>query len=142
LLDLDPDEMLRTFRFVNVLDRFPGKGDSSNPRGDAWPRVKARKEFRRRIVPIVAKMFADLPTKQLPYVVLLGTNVRDAAGDRDLVHDGFFRWRTWYGSPRRKFIAHIAVVPHPSGVARWWNDLENVRTAEKFFRSPLFRRTI
>lgn len=37
----------------------------------------------------------------------------------------FFRWTERDG-------ARVAVIPHTSGIVRWWNDPENVEAARRF----------
>lgn len=57
-------------------------------------------------------------------VLLLGGRVATAFG----VHTELFEWTTSPG-----FAA--AVVPHPSGLSRWWNDPANVRTFHEFCKT-------
>ena len=44
---------------------------------------------------------------------------------------------TWAPAPPDgplRLAARVAVIPHPSGVVRWWNDPANVRRAAAFLR--------
>ena len=124
LMGLTQERMLLDHDFVNVLDRYPGTGGSSHPRGDAWPLSEARKA-------------ASLlwPTFAGRKVVLVGKNVRDAFKRTD----EFFVWSDAIHSLASRHVltdkAWIVVVPHPSGVSHWWNDSTNLLAAKFFFRS-------
>lgn len=45
-----------------------------------------------------------------------------------------FGVRREYFARQKIGTATAVVVPHPSGVNRWWNDSENVRRMERFMR--------
>lgn len=85
--------MLIRHDFVNLLDEFPGKGDSNHPRGDAFPVEKALES-------------ASLlwPKLRGRHVVLLGRNVMNAF---KLNID----WFTWVQIE----AAWFAACPHPIG---------------------------
>lgn len=97
---------------VNLLSRFCGK----NGKGDAFPLEIAREE--------AAALFPSLVRYRL--VILLGANVARAFFADPLP---ILETRRW-GLGRGEF----AVVPHPSGVNRWYNSPANVRRAENFLR--------
>ena len=60
-------------------------------------------------------------------LILLGQKVAKAFGlERPIA----LRWMLHRGS-------WVAVIPHPSGLNRWWNEAENRDAVEKFLR-PLF----
>ncbi len=106
LAGVSEDEFWRLFRTRNVLPRFPGK----NGKGDAFPIDEARRR-------------AASMRFRAGRVILLGQGVARAFGVRAPP-------LTWRRVGRREF----AVVPHPSGVNRWWNDPKNVRRAKRFLR--------
>jgi len=109
LMKTDLDDYLEKFDRVNVLDFFPGK----NGKGDAFPINKAR------------EMASRIRLGERPFVVLLGRNVARAFG---MAKMDPLTWTTVRGTP-------VALVPHPSGVNRWWNDCTNVRRARRFLRN-------
>lgn len=87
-----------------MLDAFPGK----EGRGDAFP----MREARARVDSLVPKLAGNV-------VVLLGKRVAAA-----------------FGMKRPKYLERVkhrgldvVVLPHPSGVNRWWNDARNVHRA-------------
>ena len=90
--------------YVNLLLYYPGRGDSNHPKGHHWPVAEARCQ---------AELM--LPTLQGRKVVFAGRNVADAFGINS-------PWLTWAWGLGFKMI----VVPHPSGVNRWWNSPENL----------------
>lgn len=64
-------------------------------------------------------------------ILLLGKRVADAFGMVDIKH---FESRSFYS-----ICGTIFVMPHPSGVNRWWNKLCNKREAETFMRTIIER---
>jgi hypothetical protein len=62
------------------------------------------------------------------FVLLAGHRVAAAFG----VREGYLREFVLQGVP-------AAVVPHPSGVNRWWNDPANVARASAFLRGVFAR---
>jgi len=103
------DELARRHELANLLPRFPGK----RGKGDAFPPAEAR-----RAAHGVRPKHRD--------VLLLGRHVARAFG----VDRPFFEW--WDLGRWR-----VAVVPHPSGVSRWWNDSANRARAAAFLREAL-----
>jgi len=67
-----------------------------------------------------------LPELRGRWVLLIGQGVARAFG----VQAGLLEWVEREG-------AWLAVVPHPSGVNRWWNELRNVERAAAFLRGCL-----
>ncbi len=57
------------------------------------------------------------------YVIILGKNVARAFNIKDIK---FFKWFKFND-------AEAVVIPHLSGVNRWWNDDKNREQAVKFF---------
>lgn len=101
------DVLSRCFTLRNLLDAFPGR---TRGKGAAFPMKEARAA-------------ADAFEVEEDLLVLLGRRVGAAFG----VSAGYFKFVDRGG--RR-----LVVVPHPSGVNRWYNDEENRRRARKFFR--------
>lgn len=115
-MGLTHDALLERHDHVNLLNKFPGKGDSSHPKGDAFPMAKAR---------IAAKRLR--PRLAGRHVILVGDNVRAAFGFKRL---GWFKPQV---VELRRGSTKIVVVPHTSGVCRWWNDRSNMDEARRFF---------
>lgn len=97
-------------RLVNLLNAWPGPDGA---KGDAFPVDEARLAARR-------------VRFNTPVVLLAGHRVARAFGLRV----GYLEWTTLRG--RR-----AAVLPHPSGINRWWNDPRNRRRASRFIREAL-----
>lgn len=110
LLGMSLADLLRAVDTTNLLPRWPGR--SASGKGDSFPLAEARRAA------------AELAAKEDPSraFLLAGTNVARAFGVSRL---GFLRWGLLGG--RR-----VAVIPHPSGVSRWWNDARNRARARAF----------
>jgi hypothetical protein len=109
----------RTLR-VNLLQAWPGRRGA----GDEAP-VGAMAEGARRL----------LPSWRCRRVVLFGrataSAVALAAGIKMRIEP--YRWiRGWSGGPRA-----LVLVPHPSGVSRYWNDVWNRMLCGDFIRGLL-----
>lgn len=114
LLGMTFDEYLRNTHRVNIFKNHQGR----LAKGDKFPLDRAKKKTMRLQVPAGAAV-----------VLLLGKNVAAAFGIRNAQ---FFDQR--YMWPRNSSrIIEVRVVPHPSGVSRWWNEPENRRTAARRF---------
>lgn len=96
---------------INLLTEWYG----SNGKGDKFPM-----EFAKENAASLKPLFA-----QYKHVILLGSNVAAAFGYKS-------KTLHWFGKDPL-----IAIVPHPSGVNRHWNDPANVEHA-KLFLTPLF----
>lgn len=99
--------------WVNLVEEWPG----AQPRGKGslWnPRLAAKKAAE------LEPTFGDYLG-----VVCLGRRVAQVviAGGSGFP---FFRWTTARSS------GLVAVIPHPSGIVRWWNEPENVEKARTF----------
>jgi uracil-DNA glycosylase len=116
LLGISSKELGERFCLVNVFDRWPGKAG----KGDAFPVSKARK--------IVAKMRFE----ESDLVFLAGKNVAKAFGFS----------RAEYFEELSLDGARAFVIPHPSGINRWWNDAENTKKASIFMRRKVFDEEI
>ena len=117
------EELLRRFDRHNLLDRWPGKSPAG--KGDIFPASAARdaadrikRTLRRRGV-----TFAG------PTVLLVGKAVARAFGLRRP------EYLTWY--PGFEWCLKGAVIPHPSGINRWWNSSRNRRRASRFLKQIL-----
>lgn len=100
------------FTFRNVLDYYPGQHESG--KGDAFPMDEARARAR------------DL-REEWEYgdtILLAGWNVKKAFEIPG--NPGYLRW---VETPEG---AHLAVIPHPSRVSRYWNDNRQVEKARAF----------
>lgn len=107
LAELAGLERLRDgFDAVNLLDRWPGP---AGPKGSAFPLALARPAAE-----------ALRPRIRRRRVILVGRRVASAFRLASLPY------LTWEGQ--------VAVLPHPSGVCRWWNEPENVELAAEFLR--------
>lgn len=107
----------------NLLNRWPG----SNGRGSAFPLREANR--------VAVAMMPALNGRR---VVLLGKRVARAFW----VETDYLKWAGHtYRHPDRldEVFAHfhVAVVPHPSRINRWWNDAQNLIRARAFLRDAL-----
>jgi uracil-DNA glycosylase len=100
---------LRGVPRVNLLDRYPGS-DGKGARFPIGPARTAAKSLLRAV-----------PEASL---VLVGRRVAEAFGFKTFAYD----WFEWFSVGGRAY----AVIPHPSGIVRWWNDPANRAAAERF----------
>lgn len=116
-------------RHVNLLDEWPGREGA----GSAFPldQARARAEYLKRCIAANGAGF-DYPWNRVgaecEVILLAGKRVAGAWGAKT----GYFSWTSWQGwapSPRNY---QVAVVPHPSGLNRWWNDEQNRTRAREF----------
>jgi hypothetical protein len=103
---------LSTVRANLLLNYLGEDGD-----GDAFPASDAR---------LAALDAADELSGRT--VVFVGRRVAQAFGCKS----DWFRWDRVFFKDGSEF--RFAVIPHPSGRNRWWNDPKNVDQAEKFLR--------
>ena len=111
-----PHECLgELFDLANLVPTFPGK----QGKGDAFPMDVARANA------------ARLNPWGRPFVLLVGKQVAQACGFK---HASYFDLL---------FMNNVStfIVPHPSGVNRWWNDPANREKAEAFMRALPALRT-
>ncbi len=102
------EELRQVFNCANLLDYYPGKAG----KGDRFPMKEAREA--------AAAIRPCLP----PLTVLLGRKVAEAFR---LPATPLGRWEEW---PDR--TGAWTVLPHPSGLNRFWNDPQNVQGAKAF----------
>lgn len=111
LLDVEHECLPVLFDLVNLLDRWPGKAG----KGDAFPMAEAKARAARLLPTFLAR----------PWILIVG---KATARAFRLRNPKYLEWVSFSGTS-------VAVVPHPSGVNRWWNDPANVARAEVFMRS-------
>jgi uracil-DNA glycosylase len=103
---------------TNLLEEYPGRH---------WPLNEAKVHAR-------FVLFEDDSIWRRPRVILVGRNVADAFGA--LQSWGWFEWFRFRGDRETEF----ALMPHPSGLNRWWNETENVKRARAFVEKLLGRQ--
>ena len=122
LMNLDALTYLKTFQRINLLRVFPGgRRRPGGTRVDHWPKAEAR-----RAADLIAPLLGD---KQ---VILVGRNVARAFG---LQLRGWHEWSSYVVSypPDQPVHFQVAVIPHPSGLNRWYQDSSNVAMATDFW---------
>jgi uracil-DNA glycosylase len=118
LMGLTHEEMLEQHDFINILNAWPGAGSG----GDLFPIDEAKR-----------KACELLPSLNGRLVVFLGSNVARAF---ELNKFSFFEFYQLLAlSQGSTTVASAAVVPHPSGINRWYNDHNNRETASRFLLS-------
>ena len=119
LLGTEQEQMLRDHDFINVLDRWPGKGIS----GDKFPVVEAMAAAKRKLAEMQGRT-----------VVLLGHNVARAFGFTSLM---YFSWYEIHDeqNPSKIVVPLVTVVPHPSGINRYYNDPTKRLIVAKFLQT-------
>lgn len=121
------DEYLDTFARDNLLHYLPRRSG----KGRNFPLSRAKRQVKR--------VFQEwwMPCQR---IVMLGRRVASAfewyRWDRVIgpIPHSEVKYLKWYRIENRGMLIWAAVVPHPSGVNRWWNDANNRRRARKFFR--------
>lgn len=120
---LDLNDVQAYFDTLNLLPLYPGRTSSG---ADAFPLAEARSRA----------LSVDLSER--PFTLLVGRNVARAFNMPWLP---YLRWmRYWY--PGIVGFGWVAVLPHPSGLNRWWNSAENQEAASDFVRSALWRNAL
>lgn len=101
------------FKMINVFDYWPGRSG----KGDAFPRDKIPDKLRKMVASYSATIF-----------------VGRGVADRFKFNPP--EYLIWYSYPHRKQAASI--LPHPSGVNRWYNDPQNLKDAQMFLRGIIW----
>ena len=110
---------------MNLWGRYPGRGKWVQ--GDAFPASdRARRAAARRR--------SALAASGCEVLVCCGRLVASCFGVGDAP---FLEWREV--PLARGKNARVVVVPHPSGVSRWWNDEASRERAAKFLASVVGR---
>lgn len=106
------EELADRANLVNVLSSFPGKARAG--KGDAFPLERARRAARRM--------------RLAGTILFAGKGVARAFG---IGGAEYFEWRAIDAATT------AAVIPHPSGVSRWWNEPGNEERARAFLRAAM-----
>jgi uracil-DNA glycosylase len=113
LCGMSNQELLTRCRTANLLSDWHGK----NGKGDKFPFEPAMK---------AAEAILN-DWQAFDKLLLLGANVAAAFGLKKLE---LFKWHTVRGKL-------LAVIPHPSGINRWYNSEANRKKAQEFLRQTL-----
>jgi uracil-DNA glycosylase len=116
LLGTTQQQMLLDHDFVNVLDYYPGRGVG----GDKFPRIEARNAAKHKLELIRGRI-----------VILLGNNVARAFGAKS------FEYGEWYmikDDDGKVAVDRMSVIPHPSGINRYYNDPLNRAGVSQFLK--------
>lgn len=105
---LSPEEYLRKFERINLLNEFPGRRWKN---ADTWA-----------VEPGRVAASAIRPLLRGRRVILLGRNVSEAFGLDAPFH-------VWVGVDG----FNAAVVPHPSGRSHWYRDSRNSSVSRQFW---------
>ena len=116
IMGLTPEEYLRKFDRTNVLCEPVGK----------WGIVGESRVARNAAT-------CMLPLLAGRDVVFLGADVARAFGRKDLT---FHSWEATAYEGLEKAV-YAALVPHPSGRNRWYNDPANFAEAREFWKETL-----
>jgi uracil-DNA glycosylase len=108
------EELRQRFWLRNVLDEYPGESWATRGKGDAFPMALARERAARM-------RFLT------PIVVFCGTDTAGAFGCRAPFLEWFIFRRTRQG----------VVIPHPSGINRYYNRSENKQKVRDILASIL-----
>lgn len=152
LMDVSVEQFFSTFDTMNLLAEHPGKSG----KGDAFPLAPARKAAQQtslegwpRLVLLGRNVAAAFWLAHLPYLEWVSLTRINKVGSNSSFQA---TWISPHGpaptvmqaplTPRHKagpgFVEvcnlRVAVVPHPSGVNRWWNEPANVEAAGRFLR--------
>ncbi len=118
LMGIDQDEMLAKHDFVNVIERWPGHHPI---KGDKFPMEEAKR--------MAALLVPKLSNR---VVVLLGANVATAfAMPAFKYFEEYILSINIQNGPAVPPPYAIIVVPHPSGLNRWYTDPEKREVACK-----------
>lgn len=115
LFGCQPDEYLRLTQRFNVLPGWMGKAGN----GDRFPVGLARQNARR--------MRYSLGGCR---VLFVGVATAAAFG----VGPPILRWGQHRVAKDNSEAFRAAVLPHPSGINRWWNDRQHRRAAQRFMQ--------
>lgn len=120
LLHLHPNELAHRAIVGNLLDAYPG------------PKYPIEEAACEATAILNGKRVAP---ESVSYLLLLGRGVARAFGlpERAVTGDFF----SAHEVEQRGFRWTLVVVPHPSGLSRWWNDSRNVALATRQMRALL-----
>jgi hypothetical protein len=109
------DEYLCGTQRYNVLPGWVGK----HGKGDLFPMDLAKRNARR-----MRYSFGDC------HVLFIGI----ATARMFDVRHKIMRWKRVKIADAQCGSFYAAIIPHPSGINRWWNDKDNVAAAKQFLR--------
>lgn len=110
-------EVTEVFETMNLLDFWPGDAG----KGSLFPREEACRA--------ALKVWKELEHRDpKPRVILAGRRVATAMAVPKAVP-----YLTWIKINQ----VNLAVLPHPSGINQWWNDLTSMRKAQDFLMKEL-----
>lgn len=107
------DDLRARYRLVNLLGYWPGPEPSG--KGSRFPIDEARDRA--------------ATIRLAPGSLLCGRRVARAFGLGSVT---FFEWTATGGA-----ATPVAVIPHPSGISRWWNEPSHVDEAREFLREAV-----
>lgn len=112
-----------TFRYLRRTDRLNllGRWTGKRGKGDNFPAAEA-----------TAKAIKASPLLKGRWVIFVGRAVADA------FRVSLERYCTWVWDSELDCM--FAILPHPSGIVRWWNDRENTELASAFLRGAFKKR--
>lgn len=124
-------DVTQEFATRNLLDYWPGSGG----KGSEFHLPEAKLAARL----LVKRLSLAKPNAELR-IMLAGQRVAKAFRVRPEIE--YLEWSSLYlGSlislPAAAFQFQFAVIPHPSGVNRWWNSEENTERARIFLSHEL-----
>ena len=120
---LEPSRLTEFYELRNILDYWPGQAEAGD--GDRFPPAAAREA--------ATKLIEEVNERRLTRVIFVGKAVARAC---DLEELEYLRWRKTRLAPQLL----IAILPHPSGINRWYNKAENRLAASLFLISELADR--
>ena len=122
MMGISKDEYLDNFVRLNLIDHYPGRLASG--KGDKFPIHEAKRGAVR-----ILSQFA-FPWK----ILCVGNKVAECFLPKTRIK--YYEWMLCV-SNYPPAVRDIAVIPHTSGLNRYWNDPSNVKLAEKFLRNKL-----
>jgi uracil-DNA glycosylase len=122
---MPPSALAGHYALRNALDYFPGK----EGKGDAFPPEEAKAAIERIV--------DQVKGTEVDRLIFVGRGTANAfALDVDHV-GGYLAWfRTAATGPR----VWLAILPHPSGINRWYNDPQNRAAAALFLQLEIRSR--
>lgn len=123
---IDAGALSGHYALRNALDYYPG---GAKGKGDAFPSEPAREG--------IQQLVEQVKGTEVDRLIFVGRGTANAfALDPDSV-GGYLQWfRTAATGPR----VWLAILPHPSGINRWYNETENRLAAALFLQTELRTR--
>ena len=122
MLGITRDEYMERFARVNLLDYWPGA--LATGKGDKFPIGEAKKAAKR----ILAQY--EYPWK----ILCVGHRVGECFLPKMRVK--YYDWMICV-SNFPPAVRDIAIIPHTSGLNRYWNEPGNIKLAENFLRKKV-----